>query len=103
MEWLGKMKQIYHKSSSKHSTEESYFKNFKDILAICYQDMINNEAKRCKEKSVLLQQLYNESIEYFDNVLDYVRLYLTLLDKNHKNDIDQICQEYNEQMDSQQF
>lgn len=44
---------MYNKQSPSHDSEESYFKNFKDILALCYQDIITNEAKRCKEKSVL--------------------------------------------------
>lgn len=103
LKWLELMKKLYNKSGSKNDSEESYFQNFKDILGFCYRELIANESKRCKEKSLLLEKLYNENIEYFDNMMSYIQLYLKVLDKNHKNDIDQIIKDFTEQIEEMQF
>lgn len=100
LKWLAQMKQLYNKNSDKNENQEAYFRNFKLILAYCYRELILNEEKRCKEKSLLLQQLYNEGLEYQDNVMEYIRLYMIVLDKNHKQDIEIICKEFGDQLDS---
>ena len=103
LEWIQKMKNKYHKESTKFDRIEDYFIGMKDILAFSNRQLIVSESKRCKEKALLLEELYSENVNYFNSFMEYLSLFLIQLDEQHFEEIRKIEYEFADKLAEQKL
>lgn len=103
VQWMGKMKKKYSKENSKFKSIEEYYQAFKDILAFSQRELIESERKRCKEKADLIEKLYKENVIFYEGLMEYLKLFLVQLDKNHFDDIENIHNKHSDAMAHQAF
>lgn len=103
LSWVEKMKNKYSNENYSFNSIEEYFLAFKDILAFSQRELIEEEKFRCKEKSELIFYLYQENLSFFNNLMDYLGLFLLELDKNHIKEIKDLKDEHEEKLIHQEF
>ena len=103
IQWLEEMTKKYNRNNKEFLNVEDYLKSFKDILSFANRELIDQQEKRCKETSVLLRTLYMQQLRFFDEMSDYLATSLNLLDKQHKEKLKKLKDDYDASIASEKM
>lgn len=93
----------YRKNNSEFLSIEEYFKAKKNILAFCQREVIEMESKRCKQTGVTLQRLYLENVNFFNDLMDYLKFFIKAMNRKQILDTQGIKKKFRMHIEEQKY